>query len=192
MTRAQSSSRLNNRRKTAMSTSFHRPTLVTAALLGALILAVPSQAQTTQGQTGAQATTTQAAPTKTATKAPKKTAVDTVESRIADLHVKLKITPDQEPKWTEVAQVMRDNAKKMDELFKQRSQNLRTMTAIDDLRSYRDFTDAHSQGLQKLITAFEGLYTAMTPDQKKNADMVFAQSYGPNRGDSRGKVAKGS
>jgi protein CpxP len=178
-----------------MLTSIDRATrvLATTIFAGTLALAAPSHAQTTQGQTTGQAPATQAAPaSKAAAKAPKKTAVDTVEARIADLHAKLKITPDQEPKWTEVAQVMRDNAKKMDELFRQRSQNLRTMTAVDDLRSYRDFTDAHSQGLQKLITSFEGLYNGMTPDQKKNADTVFAQSYGPARGDARGKMAKGS
>jgi hypothetical protein len=161
--------------------------LAATVLAGALILAAPAQAQAPQGQTAP-------APTQAAPKAPAKAAkkpTDRVEARIAELHTKLKITPEQEPKWTEVAQVMRDNAKHMDEMYKRRSATLRTMTAVDDLKSYRDFTEAHAQGLQKLITAFEGLYDSMTPEQKKNADTVFAQSYGSGRV-TRAKTVKGS
>jgi hypothetical protein len=37
---------------------------------------------------------------------------DRVEQRIADLHARLQITPDQQPLWDKFAQVMRDNAGK--------------------------------------------------------------------------------
>jgi hypothetical protein len=103
---------------------------------------------------------------------------DLVGQRIKDLHTKLHITADQEPKWATVAQVMQDNAAKVDTLALQRSQNLKSMSAIDDLKSYRDIAQAHADGMQALITAFEGVYDTMTPDQKKNADSVFSQAQG--------------
>ena len=42
---------------------------------------------------------------------------ETVEQRITKLHQDLKITPDQETKWNEVAQDMRENAAAMDKLI---------------------------------------------------------------------------
>ena len=110
--------------------------------------------------------------------------------RIADLHDKLKITAAQEAKWKAVAQVMRDNARKMDALLHKRGQAMPTMTAVDDLKSYREVTEAHTKGLQKLIPTFETLYNAMAPDQKMNADRVFAQfqegdTAGPSSGSGK-------
>ncbi len=168
-----------------MSISIDRPSGALAAivLFGALLVAAPTQAQTSASPATATKASTKAATTKPA--------VDPVEARITDFHTKLKITSDQEASWGAFAQVMRDNAKTMDGMLRQRAQNLRSMSAIDDLKSYRDFTQAHADGLQKLIPAFETVYDSMTPDQKKNADAVFAQSYGPRRG-ARAKVAKGS
>ncbi len=168
-----------------MSISIDRPSgaLAAIALFGALLVAAPTLAQTSASP----ATTTKASTKTTAAKP----AADPVETRITELHTKLKITSDQEANWGTFAQVMRDNAKAMDGMLQQRAQNLRSMTAIDDLKSYRDFTQAHADGLQKLIPAFQTVYDSMTPDQKKNADTVFAQSYGPHRG-VRAKVAKGS
>jgi len=44
---------------------------------------------------------------------------------------------------------------------------------VDDLQSYAAIADAHADGLKKLIPAFQALYTAMSDDQKKTADMLF-------------------
>ena len=167
-----------------MSISIDRPSRALAALavFGALVLAAPSQAQTSASPTATKASTKA-----TATKP----AADPVEARITDLHAKLKITAAQETNWTAFAQVMRDNAKTMDSLFQQRAPKLGSMTAIDDLNSYRDITQAHADGLQKLIPAFQTVYDGMSADQKKNADTVFAKSY-ERRAAARGKVAKGS
>ncbi|MBI3513568.1 MAG: Spy/CpxP family protein refolding chaperone [Proteobacteria bacterium] len=147
--------------------------LAATALFGALILAVPSQAQTPPAQT-------RQAPAAQPTASP-------VETRVTELHDKLKITSAQEAKWKAVAQVMRDNAQKMDGLMQKRGQTLRTMTAVDDLKSYREMTDAHTKGLQKLIPAFETLYNAMAPDQRKNADQVFAKFQEPDTASGSGK-----
>ena len=60
-----------------------------------------------------------------------------------------------------------------------------TLTAVQDLKSYEKFTQAHADGLKNLIASFEGLYTSMTDEQKKNADEVF-QNFGRKGGPSHG------
>jgi len=102
-----------------------------------------------------------------------RSSIDRIEVRIADLHQKLRVTADQEALWTDVAQVMRENEKKMRESIAARSAKMKTMNAVDDLRSYRMITDEHADGLKRLIPVFEALYAKMTPAQQKNADHVF-------------------
>ena len=116
-------------------------------------------------------TPTPAAPPPAAT--PRKQRRAGIEARIAALHASLKITPAQEEKWKAVAQVMRDNARDMGEIIRNRRQHSTTMNALDDMRSYAAIADAHAAGVHKLIPVFEALYASMTPDQKRNADIVF-------------------
>jgi glycerophosphoryl diester phosphodiesterase len=97
-----------------------------------------------------------------------------VEARITALHSQLKITPDQESKWSTVADAMRDNASSLDELAQQRASMRTKMNAVDDLKSYEAIADAHADGLKKLVPAFSSLYGSMSDAQKKNADQVFA------------------
>jgi protein CpxP len=102
---------------------------------------------------------------------------ETVEQRINTLRSSLKITPDQDAKWNDVAQAMRENAVNMDKLVAaSRTAPPQNMSAVDDLRSYQKFTQAHVDGLKNLIVSFEKLYAAMPDAQKKNADAVFAIS----------------
>jgi hypothetical protein len=104
---------------------------------------------------------------------------ETVEQRIASLKASLKITPDQEVKWNGVATVMRDNAAAMDKLVQtKRAIPAASMTAVDDLVTFQDFTQARMEGLKTLTVAFKSLYDSMPADQKKNADQVF-ETYGP-------------
>jgi protein CpxP len=99
-----------------------------------------------------------------------------VEQRIKQLHAELKITPDQESKWNSVAQAMRDNASSMEKLVAEKQQQGATnMTAIDDLKTYQEFTQQHLDGLKNLTSAFSSLYDSMNDQQKKNADEVFAK-----------------
>jgi hypothetical protein len=111
---------------------------------------------------------------------------ETVEQRIATLKTALKITPDLEPKWTNVAQAMRDNASKMEKLVAtKRAIPPEKTTAVDDLKTYQEFTEVRLDGLKHLTSAFKSLYDAMTPEQKKNADMVF-EKYTPSKPASQG------
>ena len=96
-----------------------------------------------------------------------------VEAQIKHLHEKLQITSAQEDKWNNVAQVMRDNAEKVTSLAIARSENAKTMTAVDDLKSYAAITEAHETGMEKLLPVFTALYDGMSDGQKKAADEEF-------------------
>ena len=98
------------------------------------------------------------------------------DRRAADhqLHAALKITPDQEAKWKEVAQDMRENAAAMDKLVAEsRKIPPQNMTAVDDLKMYQKFAQAHVDGMKNLLSHFEAFYAAMPDAQKKIADEVF-------------------
>jgi len=98
---------------------------------------------------------------------------DRVEARIKQLHAQLHITPAQESQWNQVAQVMRDNAASIGGLIRQRQQNAKQFTAVDDLKNYEAIADAHDKGLEKLVPAFETLYASLSDAQKKSADRLF-------------------
>src|SRR5271163_3243118 len=133
-----------------------------AALMGATMLATPLSAARAQQAVGAQ---TQAAAGATETKG------ETVEQRITTLHAALNITPTEETQWNAVAQAMRENAASMDKLVaSNRTTPPQNMTAVEDLKTYQKFAQAHVDGLKNLIGSFATLYDAMTDTQKKNAD----------------------
>src|SRR5262249_60054410 len=106
--------------------------------------------------------------------------------RIQTLKTALQIKPEQESKWNSVAQAMRDNASKMEKLVaEKRKLPPDKTTAVDDLKTYQDFAEQHYDNIKHLISAFKSLYDSMTPDQKKNADMVF-EKYVPSRPANQG------
>ncbi|ALM82654.1 Spy/CpxP family protein refolding chaperone [Bordetella sp. N] len=154
--------------------ALHAALWTAAALAGA-----PAFAQTATGPANPAAPaamTTAPANAKTAA-APHK-ANDRVEKHIKSLHDQLKITSAQEAQWDTVAQTMRDNADQIDALVEKRNANT-SMTALDDLNSYAEFTQANSDGVKKLAAVFTPLYNSLNDEQKKNADKIFSQ--GENR-----------
>lgn len=96
-----------------------------------------------------------------------------VEARIKELHKKLGITAAQETQWNNLAQVMRDNAKAMQDLEKQRAEEVKSISAVDVVKSYGSVIEAHEAGMKKFIPAFEALYDSMSDEQKKTADALF-------------------
>ena len=138
-----------------------------AALLGTTMLATPLVAASAQN-----------APVKTAS-APDATQTkgETVEQRITALHTAMKITPDEETQWNGVARAMRENAAAMDKLLAAtRTTPPQSMSAVDDLKTYEKFAQAHVDGLKNLTSAFTSLYGTMPDAQKKVADKVFDTS----------------
>jgi len=159
----------------AVSAPFARSVAI-AALMGATMLATPlaaSGAQTAATIQLAQA----AAPKSPAGTIATATKGETVEQRITNLHKALKITPDQDSKWNNVAQAMRENAANMDKLVAtNRTTPPQNKTAVDDLVTYQKFAQAHVDGLKNLTSSFKDLYAAMPDAQRKNADEVFRTS----------------
>jgi len=157
---------------TPLTRSFSIASLAGAALLAGSL--APATAQTPDSQKPpAAAAATSSKP-------------ETVEQRIATLKTALKITPDLEPKWTKVAQAMRDNASQMEKLVAtKRAIPPEKTTAVDDLKTYQEFTEVRLDGLKHLNSAFKSLYDSMPAEQKKNADMVF-EKYGPSKPATQG------
>jgi protein CpxP len=96
-----------------------------------------------------------------------------VGNHINQLHAQLRITPAEQPQWDQFAQVMRDNARDMDQAFLQRGQQYPTMNAMQNMQSYEQIAEAHVRHLQKLVPAFDNLYNAMPEQQKQLTDQVF-------------------
>jgi LTXXQ motif family protein len=116
----------------------------------------------------------QAAPPATTEPAPAPSEADAaVEGRIKELHQKLHITTAQQTQWNNLVQVMRDNAKAMIDLQKQRAQDVNSMTAVDAVKSYAAVIEAHEAGMNKFVPAFQALYDSMSDAQKKIADAMF-------------------
>jgi LTXXQ motif family protein len=160
-------------------------TLAAATVLGAVVLAgpfaiaaddfaVPASAiqAGSASEILAQASTSPAT-TEPAPAAGTAEAKDPVEARIKELHGKLHITAAQQTQWDNLVQVMRDNAKAMIDLQKQRSQDVKAMTAIDAVKSYQAVIEAHEAGMAKFVPAFQALYDGMSDAQKKTADAMF-------------------
>jgi hypothetical protein len=96
-----------------------------------------------------------------------------VEVRIADLHNRLQITLLQQPQWAQFSQVMRDNARDIDQIVQQRVQTLAAMTATENMQSYAQVATEHAQDMRKLVPVFQALYDTMSTAQKLTADQVF-------------------
>ena len=158
---------------------FRFTTPVTRALTVATFLGASTLAGHALAASGAEA----AAPVATSavTHGETKVAVPgRVDKRIAELHYKFHISAAQEPQWTAVAQVMRDNAASMKALIKERAANAKTMNAMDDLISYKKLAEAHENGVNKLIPVFQTLYDSMSGPQKKSADDAFRADRSPH------------
>jgi len=105
-----------------------------------------------------------------------KSAEERVENRINELHAQLRIMPAEQQQWNQFAEAMRENARDMDQVLMQRSQQFQTMNALQNMQSYEQIAAAHAQHVQKLIPAFENLYNAMPDQQKRVADQVFREN----------------
>ncbi len=59
------------------------------------------------------------------------------------------------------------------------------LNAVDDLKTYQEFSQVRLDGTKNLISSFRTLCESMPADQKRNADQVF-DSYGPPKPAQRG------
>jgi len=100
-------------------------------------------------------------------------AVESTEARIKQLQDALKITDAQKELWNNLTQVMRENAKEMDVITKERAGNTQTMNAVEQMKFRSLISEAHLNQLKKFIPPFEALYGSMSAQQKKNTDSLF-------------------
>lgn len=100
-------------------------------------------------------------------------AVEYTESQIKQLEGALTITEAQEPLWNNLTQVMRENAKDMDALTKDKAENAKTMNSVEHLKLHSQITEAHLAQLKKLIPPFEAFYNSQSDEQKKITDTLF-------------------
>ena len=96
-----------------------------------------------------------------------------VEKRINDLHRQLHITSAESTQWDQFAQVMRDNAKEIDQAYADRAQKLDSMSAVENMQSYAQIEQLRAQQVQKLVPAFQTLYASLSDQQKQTADALF-------------------
>jgi hypothetical protein len=101
------------------------------------------------------------------------TAVEHTEARIKQLQDALKITDSQKESWNTVTQVMRENAKAMDALRKERADVSSTLNAVDRLKFHSQITETQLEQLKKLIPPFEALYVSMSVEQKASTDAIM-------------------
>jgi protein CpxP len=104
---------------------------------------------------------------------PGKNAVERVEHRVNELRAQLRITSAEQQQWDRFAEVMRGNAREMDQVLMQRAQQFQSMNALQNMQSYEQVAEAHAQHVQKLVSAFQDLYNTMPDEQKRLADQVF-------------------
>ena len=101
-----------------------------------------------------------------------------IEQHITQLHDELQITPAEQPQWDGFAQIMRDNAAKMDRVATRRGNRIAGMNASDSMQSYAELAQVHATNMQKLASGFQPLYASFPDAQKQVADTVFRNNGG--------------
>jgi hypothetical protein len=99
--------------------------------------------------------------------------VEYTEAQIKELQGALNITAAQEGLWNNLTKAMRENAKDMEALNKERAENAKAMNSVEHLRFHRQITEGHLAQLNKLIPPFEALYDSMSDQQKNITDIIF-------------------
>jgi hypothetical protein len=157
------------------------------ATTGAATTGTPGGAATTQHTTATHRATTTHHTQSTAAHAPGQTMQQMAEQRITELHARLHITAAEQSQWDQFAQVMRDNAKDVDQAYQQRAAQFQSMNAVENMQSYAQIEQTRAQGMQKLVPAFQTLYASLSDQQKQQADRMFR--YQAERAQQRRKTA---
>jgi hypothetical protein len=101
-----------------------------------------------------------------------------IEGRIAFLHAELKITAAQMPAWTEFADVLRANAKRLSDIRAAVAQRT-TASAVDRLDDQERWLSARLEGVRALKPAYAKLHAVLDDKQKAMAEeLVKAHARG--------------
>jgi hypothetical protein len=137
--------------------------LLSALVAGCIVLAA--------GAAPAQNTNTGAAPDGQ-TPPP---AVDPTAARVKYLHDRLRITAEQEELWDRVGEAIRDNARNLAPLLKERLRAATGSRAPELLHAYEALGEAQLDSQRKIVTVFEPLYASLSEEQKKIADAIIRE-----------------
>ena len=109
-------------------------------------------------------------------------AVEYTEAQIKQLQGTLNITEGQAPLWNNLTQVMRENAKDMDAMRKERAENTEPMNAVEHMKFHSQITQSHLTQMNKLIPPFEAFYESLSDQQKNITNIVFSTGkYGKHK-----------
>lgn len=98
-----------------------------------------------------------------------------VEGHIAFLKTELKITGAQEAQWQKVAQAMRQSAERLKAVRDARSAEAdKPTTSLERFKARQQFAEARAESARAFVAAYEPLYNAMSEEQRKAADALFA------------------
>ena len=72
---------------------------------------------------------------------------------------------------------MRDNARNMDQTFKERAQNFQSLNAVENMQSYAEIAQRHARDVQRLVPAFQNLYNSLSDEQRRTRPTRCFGSY---------------
>ena len=98
-----------------------------------------------------------------------------VEANIASLHQRLGITPAQEPQFSALANVMRQNARAEESAPRPPAA---TASAVDYLRAEIQYDEIELAGEKRFLPALEALYATLSPAQRQTANAIFREGPG--------------
>jgi periplasmic protein CpxP/Spy len=98
-----------------------------------------------------------------------------VEANISSLHQRLQITPAQEPQFSALANVMRQNARVEESAPQAPPANA---SAVDYLRAEIQYDEMELAGLKRFLPALEALYATLSPTQRQTANGIFREGPG--------------
>ena len=110
-----------------------------------------------------------------------------VEARLAYVKTALKITDAQQPQWDAYANLVRKHAKELEQRFKSRKvsegrSEHRRPNAIEHLEWQQSFHAEAITRLNDLLAVEKPLYAALSPEQRKVADVVLNARPHPGNG----------
>jgi Tfp pilus assembly protein PilN len=146
--------------RSALKSALPATVVVMVAFLSAIFFASPNSAYA--------ATVKKKAPAVAST-----SAVEHTEARIKLLQDALKITDIQKESWNNLTQVMRENAKVMDALSKDRAEKTAALNSVERLKFHSQISEVQLEQLKKLIPPFEALYVIMSDEQKASTDAIM-------------------
>jgi hypothetical protein len=100
-------------------------------------------------------------------------AAEHTENQIKQLQGTLNITSAQEPLWNSLTEVMRENAKSMDAMNRERSEQTEPMNAVEHMKFHSQITQSYLDQMNKLIPPFEVFFNSLTDQQKNITNIVF-------------------